>query len=110
MSHKLNACLLALVFAVMPLPSMAEDNNTVSGDKATDMVMDLVVVRPLGLAAIVIGTALTVVGLPFTLPGGSVGSSAQALIVKPAEYTFNRPLGEFQYCGADRHPCGGSAR
>jgi hypothetical protein len=74
------------------------------------MVVDLVVVRPLGLAATVIGTVLTVVALPFTLPGGNAGASAQELIVRPAEYTFNRPLGEFHRCGADRHPCGMSDR
>lgn len=106
MSQKLKAYLLVLVFAAMPLSATAEDNDTVTGDKATDMVVDLVLVRPIGLAATVIGTVLTVVGLPFTIPGGSVGSSAQEWIVKPAEYTFNRPLGEFHHCGADRHPCG----
>jgi len=106
MSKKLKACLIALMFAVAPLAATAENSNTVTGDKATDMVVDLVVVRPLGLAATVIGTVLTVVALPFTLPGGNAGASAQELIVRPAEYTFNRPLGEFHRCGADRHPCG----
>lgn len=108
MSRRLKACFIALVFAVTPLVAAAED--TVSGDKATDMVVDLVVVRPLGLAATVIGTVLTVVALPFTLPGGNAGASAHELIVRPAEYTFNRPLGEFHRCGADRHPCGMSDR
>jgi len=108
MNKKLKACFIALVFAVTPLAAVAED--AVTGDKATDMVVDLVVLRPLGLAATVIGTVLTVVALPFTLPGGNVGASAQELIVRPAEYTFNRPLGEFHRCGTDRHPCGASDR
>jgi hypothetical protein len=110
MSKRLKSCLIALMFAVMPLSATAENNDTVTGDKATDMVVDLVVVRPLGLAATVIGTVLTVVALPFTIPSGSVESSARELIVKPAEYTFSRPLGEFHRCGADRHPCGMSER
>ena len=110
MSKRLKACLIALVIAVAPLSATAENNDTVTGDKATDMVVDLVVARPLGLAATVIGTVLTVVALPFTIPSGSVESSARELIVKPAEYTFNRPLGEFHRCGADRHPCGVSER
>jgi len=110
MSKTLKSCLVALMFAVAPLSATAENNDTVTGDKATDMVVDLVVVRPLGLAATVIGTVLTVVALPFTLPSGSVESSARELIVKPAEYTFNRSLGEFHRCGADRHPCGMSER
>ena len=110
MNKKLKAWFIALVLAVAPLSATAENNGTVTGDKATDMVVDLVVVRPLGLAATVIGTVLTVVALPFTIPSGSVESSARELIVKPAEYTFNRPLGEFHRCGADRHPCGVSER
>jgi hypothetical protein len=36
-----------------------------------------------------------VVALPFTIPSGSVEASARELIVKPAEYTFQRPLGDF---------------
>ena len=110
MNKKLKAWLIALVLAVAPLAATAENNDTVTGDKATDMVVDLVVARPLGLAATVVGTVLTVVALPFTIPSGSVESSARELIVKPAEYTFNRPLGEFHRCGADRHPCGVSER
>jgi hypothetical protein len=110
MNRKLAAWFIALVFAVAPLSASAENSDTVTGDKATDMVVDLVVVRPLGVAATVIGTVLTVVGLPFTIPSGSVESSARELIVKPAEYTFSRPLGEFHRCGADRHPCGMSER
>lgn len=108
MNKRLKACLIALVFALMPFSATADNNDTVSGDKATDMVVDLVVVRPLGLAATVIGTVLMVVALPFTIPSGSVGSSAREMIVKPAEYTFDRPLGEFSHCGADRHHCGAS--
>jgi hypothetical protein len=110
MNKKLKAWFIALVLAVAPLSATAENTGPVTGDKATDMVVDLVVVRPLGVAATVIGTVLTVVGLPFTIPSGSVESSARELIVKPAEYTFNRPLGEFHRCGADRHPCGVSER
>ncbi len=75
---------------------MAGDTNSISGDKTTDMVVDVLVMRPLGVAATAIGTVLTVVGLPFTLPNGSVKESAQYLIVQPAEYTFKRPLGEFE--------------
>jgi hypothetical protein len=59
------------------------------------MVVDVVVVRPLGLVATAIGTVLTVVALPFTIPSGSVEKSAHELIVRPAEYTFTRPLGDF---------------
>ena len=37
--------------------------------------------------------------LPFTIPSGSVEKSAHELIVRPAEYTFKRPLGDFNDSG-----------
>ncbi len=86
--------------------SIALDENSYTGDKASDMMIDLVVVRPIGLVGTVIGAAAFVVALPFTIPTNSVGASARGLVGEPAEYTFNRPLGEFRVCGADRHPCG----
>jgi len=75
--------------------SAAQSDGTVSGEKGTDMLVDAVVMRPLGLATLLAGTVLTVVALPFTIPSGSVESSAREWIVKPAEYTFKRPLGDF---------------
>lgn len=79
----------------------------VTGDRATDMAVDLIVVRPLGVVATVIGSVGFVLALPFTLPTGSTGETACEWIGAPLEYTFNRRLGEFDACGADRHPCGG---
>lgn len=40
------------------------------------MALDLIVTRPAGLVATVVGTTLFVIALPFTLPTGSVGESA----------------------------------
>jgi hypothetical protein len=87
--------LIAFALITTPHSSIADDGNTVTGDKSTDMAVDLVIIRPLGLATTIVGTALTIVALPFTIPSGSVRESAQAMIVKPAEYTFKRPLGQF---------------
>lgn len=58
------------------------------------MLVDGVVVRPLGLGATVVGIATWIVTLPFSLLGGNVGEAADTLIVAPAEFTFRRPLGE----------------
>lgn len=110
MDKRLNAGLFALALLAAPYPAMADDPNTISGDKGTDMLVDAVVMRPLGLVGTALGAVITVVTLPFTLPSGSAGAAAQAMIVAPAEYTFNRPLGDFHHCGADRHPCGASDR
>ena len=110
MSRKNSGRLLALALIILPYPALADDLDTVSGDKGTDMLVDAVVVRPLGLAGTVLGAAVTLVTLPFTLPAGNAGEAARFMIVEPAEYTFNRPLGDFHHCGADRHSCGASDR
>jgi hypothetical protein len=101
------ALLIAAVLALTPAASaLAQQDNTRTGDRATDMAVDLVVVRPLGLVGAVIGTAGFIVALPFTLPTGTAGETARAWIGEPLEYTFNRPLGEFDVCGKERRPCG----
>jgi len=57
------------------------------------MAGDLLFARPIGLLATVLGSAAFVVSLPFTLLGGNVGEAAEVLVVKPAKFTFVRPLG-----------------
>ena len=94
-----------VVSALFMGPALAGD-ETVTGDRGADMAIDLVVVRPLGLAATVVGAVGWVVALPFTLPTGQAGETAQQFVGRPFEYTFNRPLGDMEHCGADRHPCG----
>lgn len=100
----LGAALLALSLSAGPV--LAQQRGTVTGDKGTDMAVDLVVVRPLGLVGAAVGTVGFVLALPFTLPTGSTGETAKEWIGDPLEYTFDRPLGNFDQCGEDRHPCG----
>jgi len=64
-------------------------------DKAGYMMGDLVVMRPLGIAATAVGTVFYVLSLPFSLAGGNEPEVRQKLMADPAEYTFTRPLGEF---------------
>lgn len=101
MRTRLASALLAVALGAMPVCATAQQNDSVSGDRATDMVVDAVVMRPLGLVATVAGTVLTVVALPFTIPSGSVEASARELILRPADYTFKRPLGDFGNSGED---------
>lgn len=106
--HRLRQTLIALLVAavaVAPSVGTARD-DTVTGDKGSDMLVDLVIVRPVGVAATIVGAVAFVVALPFTIPSGSVATSAREMVARPAEYTFNRPLGSFDRCGQDGHPCG----
>jgi hypothetical protein len=61
---------------------------------AEAMLADVLLLRPFGLAATILGTAVFIVALPFTLPTRSVDEAAQKLIVDPGKFTFARPLGQ----------------
>lgn len=91
------ALLLTLMLA--PIPARADGpavREPGTGDKGTDMVLDLLILRPLGLVTTGIGSVLFVVSLPFTLPSGSSGEAACELVRKPLAYTFTRPLGDIE--------------
>jgi len=83
-----------------PNPESASSNSPIQnhkqGEQASDaaMVADLIVIRPLGIVATIIGTVFFVVSLPFSIPGGNHEAVLQKLVVNPAKFTFDRPLGE----------------
>lgn len=109
MATMMSRCaVVALIAAAigMTSPAASARDGSITGDKGSDMLIDLVLVRPLGVVATAIGTAAFVVALPFTIPSGSVEASAREMVQKPAAYTFSRPLGEFQRCGRDGGYCG----
>ncbi len=83
----------AALLANSPLATAA-DSTRYDDPSFSSMAVDAAVARPLGLGATVVGTVLWVVTLPFSALGGNVGTAAQELIIKPARYTFTRPLGE----------------
>ncbi|MGQ9510062.1 MAG: hypothetical protein ACUVTN_11820 [Thermodesulfobacteriota bacterium] len=63
-------------------------------DPVTDewMIMDIVLVRPLGVMAGILGSGLFVISLPFSIPTKSVDKMSEILIVKPFEFSFKRDL------------------
>lgn len=91
--------ILSLVICVAGLPvasaSALEAAGPAEGDRSGGaMAVDLVLLRPLGLAATVLGGVLYVVSLPFSAAGGNADEARQKLVEEPAGYTFQRPLGE----------------
>lgn len=60
-----------------------------------EMVIDLVLARPLGIVATVIGTSFFIIATPFTLLSGTWKQSGKKLVLYPAKYTFTRGLGDF---------------
>jgi len=79
---------LSLVF-VNSAKAMSYDPIAVSADA--------LVARPLCFAATLIGGAVFLVALPIAATSGSINSTADALVRKPAWATFRRPLGDFGY-------------
>lgn len=106
------AAVLAFSTALLTLPAQAEDMQTTndayvsspqnvsgssiySGDapKGYAMMGDLLIARPMLIAATIIGTAAFVVSLPFTALGGNVKEAGEALVVEPGREAFVRCLG-----------------
>ena len=52
--------------------------------------LDLFVARPMGAAAGIVGTALFIASLPFTIPTRSVDKAAKMLISEPFRFSFSR--------------------
>lgn len=59
-----------------------------------EVAADVLVARPAGLAATVVGSAIFVVALPFAAIAGDVKETGRALVGSPARWTFQRRLGE----------------
>ena len=62
---------------------------------AEAMIADVIVARPIGLMATVVGSTVYVVSLPFSLLGGNEEQAREKLVKEPIAFTFKRPLGEF---------------
>jgi|SRR5690554_2563171 len=94
---RLVAASLVLVLSLGPLSAMANDAIGVEYDTDTPeafaMAGDLLIARPLLLAATAVGTAVFVVTLPFSWLSGSTDKAGKALVVEPARATFVRCLG-----------------
>jgi len=58
------------------------------------VIPDLILAKPVGFAALVVGTVTYVVTLPVTLPLGWQGKASESLVKKPYRFTFQRDLGE----------------
>ena len=55
MKKHIRSVTLAVFLTTAPQFAAAQQDGTISGDKSTDMVVDAVVMRPLGLAATLVG-------------------------------------------------------
>jgi hypothetical protein len=89
-------CLAAFLFMGSFSASLRAEDELRTEDSRTGekMVVDALIVRPLGILGTVAGTIVFVVSLPFSALGGNTEKAFQKLVAEPASYTFARPLGD----------------
>ena len=83
----------SLVLAMSILAFFSWVTPVRASDDAGFMAVDALLLRPLGIVAIVIGTALFIVSSPFSVMTGTLGDSADSFIMEPIRFTFKRPFG-----------------
>jgi hypothetical protein len=82
------ACLVAVLLSTTT-PAFASGTSD-----PTSVVVDVLVARPISLAATVVGTALFVVSLPIAAASGSVKTTSETLVAGPAKDLITRPVGD----------------
>ena len=100
-SLRVSGLLAGLVLSLAATAASAQSTNgsgyedgSFGAPSGMAMAADLVLARPLGLAATVVGTVVFIASLPFQVLAGNVSDPAQKLVVEPASFTFTRPLGQ----------------
>ena len=89
----LSAMLLGLALLLTSTPALAWEDRS-PAEKARDVVVDVLVARPLGLAQLVVGAAAFLVAGPVDLVWPEDLDAYQVCIGDPVEHTITRPLGQ----------------
>lgn len=76
-------------------PGWTQDCPSHKGTDPGAMTVDAALARPVGTVATVTGFALFLISSPFAAMGGNTQESWDSLVASPAQYTFRRPLGQF---------------
>jgi hypothetical protein len=90
-------CLIVCTFSPVGTGAWAREAEKGPPKDPAAMTMDLLLARPGGLVATIAGAAIFVVSVPFSALGGNTGEAWDSLVATPAAYTFQRPLGDFDY-------------
>jgi hypothetical protein len=90
-------CILMSVLALgLPSAALADWQESRGADIAAST-LDVVIIRPLAAAKVVVGAALLIPAAIFSSPMGREGfqGAYEVLVAVPAEYAFDRKVGEF---------------
>jgi len=96
MQFKTEIIMKTKTLLILCVALMGMGNITVSrADNSIPTVTDVILVRPGCFVATILGSVVFVVALPFAAMSHSVRSTADTLVVAPAQATFTRPIGDF---------------
>jgi len=85
---------VALGAMLLSLPSAADTRQRMEAQPGGGaMIVDALLVRPVMAAAMLGGTALFIVSMPFSAMGGNMEGAAETLVMTPARAAFARCLG-----------------
>jgi len=70
------------------------EDNLIEDPSGESIIFDAVILRPLGLASMVVGAAGAIVSAPWATSSCTWGRVHRQLIEKPYCYTWARPLGD----------------
>jgi hypothetical protein len=84
---------IALIIGILHSNGLAWEKWN-EDDPTTDewSMIDILIARPMGIAAGIIGTGFFILSLPFTIPTNSVGNAAEMFVVRPFKFSFTRPI------------------
>lgn len=85
----------SLILIPFSTAAFAQSREMKDEDIRGKMVVDVLLVRPLGIVATVFGIGLFIVSSPFSAMGGNINAAGEKLVIEPGRFTFTRPLGEF---------------
>jgi branched-subunit amino acid transport protein AzlD len=77
--------------------ALAQEVKLEEEPTAEGMIIDFVLLRPMGILSTAVGTVFFIASLPFSAPTGSTGVAFHELVEEPASFAFARPLGEVNY-------------
>ena len=87
---------LITALCAVAILSMGANSASAASDDDLKVAADTLVVRPVCLAATVVGTGLFVVSLPIAAISRSIKKTAHVLVIRPARATFTRRLGDME--------------
>jgi hypothetical protein len=86
---------LLICSLVLSLQSFVLAKDSSSGGPSTGaVVLDILVLRPLGLCGTILGASAFVISLPVTVPFKKTDEASKMLVMEPYGYTFERHLGK----------------